>query len=455
MLYNSFRAPAAIDRQFFSRLFIISVPIMLQNFINSFVNMLDTFMIGRLGEAEISAAGLGNQIFFLLNLLLFAIGSSASVFSGQFWGRKDIAGLKKTAGLCFIAAFVAGLLFTVCCLVYPAQIIGLYTTDTAVITLGAVYLRITALCFIPFSCSFVLISMLRSIEQVKIAVIVTVIALSCNAVFNLLLIFGYGGFPRLGIQGAAIATVLSRFIELAVLAYIINKNNYPIIGKVSAMFGFDAAFVRNYSRIAAPVIVNEILWSFGITMHNKIFAGTGTAAYAAFTIMTAAAQLCNVVFIGMGNGAGVLIAKTIGEGMYKNAARYAKQLAYAAPVIAVGVAVSCVLPLSLLLPAVFKVSAEVISIMHTLFFVLICFYPCRAFNMNMVVGVFRAGGDTRFCLFYDVFFMWAVAIPIGFFAARLGLLPAVLYVCLMSEELLKMPCGIFRLKTGKWLHSVT
>lgn len=454
MAYTIFRLPKAVDRQFFSQLFTIAVPIMLQNFVNSFVNMLDTFMIGRLGEAEISAAGLGNQIFFLLNLLLFAIGSSTSVFTGQFWGRKDTAGIKKTAGLCFIAAFIAGTVFTVLCLVYPSEIIGLYTDDPAVIALGAVYLRITALCFIPFSCSFVVISMLRSIEQVRIAVIVTLIALSCNAFLNALLIFGYAGFPRLGIRGAAAATVISRFVELGVLAYSIKKNKYPIIGAFSEMLGFDALFVRNYIRISAPVIVNEILWSFGITMHNKIFAGTSTAAYAAFTIMAAAAQLCNVVFIGMGNGAGVLIAKTIGESRHTDAARYARQLAYTAPLIAAGVAVTCILPLALLLPAIFNVSDEVIHIMHTLFFVLICFYPCRALNMNMVVGVFRAGGDTRFCLFYDVFFMWAAAIPLGFFAVRLGFSPALLYVCLMSEELFKMPCGLLRLRSGKWLHLV-
>ncbi len=443
------------DTAFFSRLLVIAIPIMLQNFLNALVNILDTFMIGRLGETEIAAAGLGNQIFFLLNLLVFGIASSAGVFTAQFWGRKNLNGIKHTSGVCFVAAVCIAALFTAVCIYCPKTVIGLYSSDPAVILAGAAYLRITALSYIPFALSFSLMLMLRAIEQVRITVLVSFIAISCNGLFNFLLIFGYAGFPRLGISGAATATVIARFIELAVLFFIAKKKGYPVLSSLAEMFSFPLSFAVKYVMLAAPVFVNEFLWAFGITMQNKLFAGTDTAAYTAFTIMNTAAYLSNVVFIGLGNGAGVLTAKKIGQNDYQTAQKYAEQLAFSGILIAVAVAVLFLLPVSFVMPALFKVSLKTAQSMKGFFIILICMYPVKSFNMNMVVGVFRAGGDTKFCLFYDIFFMWVVSIPLGFFAAaHPSSTPFILYCILSAEELLKMPFGFIRLYTGKWLRSV-
>lgn len=208
------------DRSFFKGLFIIAIPIMLQNLVNSFVNMVDTVMIGQLGTAEIAGVGLANNFFFLLNMLLFGAASGAGVFTAQFWGKKDIAGIRKNTGLCIVIVILISSFFTIVSLFAPEKVLRLYTTDQDVIKIGAEYLRTVAPCFIPFAISFVFTLVMRTIEKVKLAMVVTIISLSVNVLFNWLLIFGIGPFPTLGVKGAAIATVLARTIEVILLVSI-------------------------------------------------------------------------------------------------------------------------------------------------------------------------------------------------------------------------------------------
>lgn len=444
----------AFEKEFISSLFIIAVPIMLQNFINAAVNMADTAMIGKLGATAIAAVGLGNQIFFLLNMLLFGMVSGSAVFSAQFWGRKDILGIKKTFGLCIILATVIGGTFTILCLLMPETIIGLYTKDAEVIKLGAVYLRISALCFMPFSYSFALTMILRSIEKVRIAVVSALIALSLNFFLNLILIFGLLGFPAMGIKGAAAATVISRLVELFIVVFITLKKRYPVFGTPAEMFGIAPQFLSAYFVVTFPVIIEEMLWSLGVTVENKIIAGMGTSEYAAFNIVLTVSQLLWVIFMGMGNASGVIIGKKIGAGDTEKAQLYAKSISILSPLVAVGVML-LFLPISLVLPFIFNVGEEVLSLMPPLMYALASFYPLKAFNSVMIIGICRSGGDTRFSLFYDIFFMWTASIPIAYFFSKTEFAPVwFVFCCILSEEPLKIMLGIHRLKTGKWLRCV-
>jgi putative MATE family efflux protein len=443
------------DKTFYKSLFTIAVPIMLQNLINSFVNMLDTVMIGRLGTVEIAAVGLGNQVFFLLNMILFGISSGGGVFTAQFWGKKDIAGIRKNTGLCLALVLVVSTAFTIVCAAFPATIIGFYSKDPDVVRIGAEYLRAVTPCFIPFGISFVFTLVMRSIERVKLSMATTFIALFTNFILNWLLIFGIGPFPELGVVGAAIATVIARFIEMFILIGVSYARKYAFVGKMKELFGFDRAFVARFMVIAAPVILNEVLWSFGITTQNVIMARTHTDAIAAFNITNTVSMLVWVVFIGLGNGCAVLIGKKIGEGREDLARDYASRITLFAPLVAIGAGL-LLLPLSALLPFVFNVNANVIRIMTGMFFVLVATYPFRAFNMSMIIGVCRSGGDTMFSIVMDVAFMWFLSLPLAAVASFAFHAPAwVVYMCFASEEPLKMSLGLWRLRSGKWLHDVT
>lgn len=443
------------DKSFLQPLFAIALPIMVQNFLSAFVNILDTVMIGKLGTIELAAVGLGNQLFFLLSLILYGIGSGSMVFTAQFWGKKDLKGLQKTFGISMIVALLFSAIFTFFCAVTPREILTLYTKDSAVIEKGVHYLRISSFCFLPFAVNFILTITLRSIEKVKVAVYAVLASLVVNTVLNAILIFGLFGAPALGVSGAAIATVIARFVELFITYGVTKYRNYPILGAFNNYFKFDLKFLKVYFLIALPVLLNESLWSFGITLHHKIFAGIDTFAYAAFNITNTISQLTWVIFIGFGNGVSVLIGKKIGERHDEQARLYASKMLFFIPIVAVGTGVILIL-ISYLVPFIFNVEPIVLSTVKKLFIVLACCYPLKATNMCILIGFVRAGGDTRFGMVCDTFIMWIIAIPLAYSVSVYTALPPwVVYMCLFSEEPLKLLLGMWRIKSGKWLHSVT
>ena len=446
---------AFFDKAFLRNLLVIAFPIMIQNFMSAFVNILDSVMIGRLGTTALSAVGLGNQLFFLLNLILYGLASGSMVFTAQFWGKKNLEGLQKTFGLSLLLAFCLGALFTVFCVLKPAEILSLYTKDRAVIESGTQYLRLSALCFLPFAVNFMFMLTLRSIEKVKVAVAATLVSIIVNVILNAVLIFGLLGFPALGVRGAAIATVAARLAELSITFTVTKKRKYPILGRLKNHLAFNLKFLKIYFMIVLPVLLNESLWSLGITFHHKIFAGLNTFSYAAFNITNTISQLTWVIFIGLGNGISVLIGKKIGEKKYDEVRGYALRVLLFVPFVAVFVG-AALIPISYLVPLFFKVEPIVVETVKKLFIVLACCYPLKAFNMCMLIGLIRAGGDTRFGMICDTFIMWFISIPLAYFLSVYSAIPVwAVYVCLFSEEPFKAALGLWRIRSGKWLRSVT
>lgn len=436
---------------FYSSLFTIAIPISLQALLQNFVNMLDTVMIGRLGSVEIAAVGLGNQIFFILNMILFGITSGGGVFIAQFWGKKDLSGIRKSLGLMtLIAAFVA-LVFTVLGLLIPHQLIRIYSPDPEVVRVGGEYLRLACLSYIPTAISFSITLALRSTERVKLPLVCTSVSLLTNAGANYLLIFLAG----LGVKGAAIATVFSRLVELVILLSWTYSHGYEICGRFRELLGFDWSFVFKYLKIAFPVIVNETFWGLGTSVYNGIYAHAGTDSFTAYSITGTISQLTWVFCMGFGNGIGVLIGKRIGEKKMDEAKGYALRSMWFMPLVGAVVGV-LLLPLSKLLPFLFNVEPEIIKMATQILMILILLYPFNSFCMDWVVGVCRAGGDTVFSAVGELIVLWGVAIPLGYVAAFVLHLPApMIFLFLSSESIVKAIVGAIRVLSGKWLHEVT
>ncbi len=438
----------------FKSLFVIALPIILQNLMQSTVNMLDTLMVGQLGSVEIASVGLGNQIYMLLNMVLFGISSGGAIFIAQFWGKKENSGIWKMEGVMFSFSIVIALIFTFASVFFPKFLIGLYSKDFHVIEIGARYLRIVAFSFPFFAMSFAFSMALRSTEHVKLPMVATMISLVLNAILNYLLIFGIGFFPSLGIVGAAIATCISRIVECFILFIVAYSKKYEVASSVKNLFSFTFFEVRKFIKIAFPVIINEAIWGLGTSMHSLIMGRTSTEAISAFNITGTISQITWVFFIGVGNAAGIIIGKKIGEGNETEARKYANTLSWFMPVMAIFIGL-LLIPISKFLPFMFNVEANILVQAKMMLMILMCCYPLNAFNMCWVVGICRAGGDTVFAAIIDVCFMWIIAIPLAACVAYFtNVQPYIIYICLLSEQIFKAIVGFYRIKSGKWLHNV-
>ena len=450
MITPLFRGQSA----FYKSLFAIAAPIMLHNFISSLVAMLSTILIGRMGTVEIAAVGLGNQVFAIYNMTLFGICSGGAIFTAQFWGKRDIPGIRKNMGLCLCFGLGAGVLFTLGASLAPDFLISIYSRDPLVIEAGAQYLKHLSMGFMPFAVSMVFTFTLRSVEKVKLAVTGAIISLSLNTLLNFLLIHGAGPVPAMGVRGAAIATAIARYTEMIILVTGCYIMRYAPAGRLKELFAFNTKYVARYLKIALPVVINESVWALGVTVQNLIFARSGTDAIAAFNITGTISQLVWVVIIGMGNGIAVLIGKKIGEGNELEAREYASRITRFGPLLSIVLA--CILiPLSRVMLNILNVSPDVMRTV-SLMIIFICFvYPLKAFSLNMIVGVCRAGGDTVFCILYDIAPMWLVSLPLAAAAAFILRAPAhLIYLALIIEDPIKMALGVWRLKSGKWLNNV-
>ena len=444
-----------IDKKFYKTLFFVAVPITLQNLMQSMVNMLDSIMVGQLGSLEIAAVGLGNQIFFILNMILFGIASGGSIFIAQYWGKKDVANIRKTLGLMISFSLIISALFTVAALFFPKLLISFYSNDPKVIEVGGQYLRLVAISYPITAISFVVSQAFRSTEHVKLPMVATMISLVVNGIFNYLFIFGIGPFPAMGVSGAALATIISRFLEFFILYSVAKKNNYEALDSFKSMMSYNMYFIQRYIKIAFPVIVNETLWGFGVTLQNAIFAKISTDAIAAFNITGTISQLTWVFFIGIGNAAAIIIGKQIGAEDTQKALKYANKFALLMPILAIFIG-ALLFPLSKVLPVFFDVAPHIMAEATAMLMVLMVVYPLRSFNMCYIVGICRAGGDTVFAAVCDVAAMWCIVLPMGFLAGFiLHLQPWLVFMFVVSEDIFKAALGVYRIKSKKWLHNVT
>lgn len=440
---------------FFKTLTVIALPIILQNLLQTFVNMLDSIMVGQLGAEEIAAVGLGNQVFFLLNMILFGISSGASIFIAQYWGKKDLSGIKKSMGISLTFSSIIAVVFFAAAVFAPRILMGFFSSDQKVVELGAGYLRIVGWSYPLFALTFVYQVSFRSTEHTVLPMVSTSIAFALNALLNYLLIFGIGPFPAMGVKGAAVATICSRLVEFVITVAYSYSKKFEVTGKLREYLSFDASFFARFLRITIPVIINETLWGLGCSVQNAVFSHASTQAIASFNITGTISQLTWVFFIGMGNASAIIIGKSIGQGDEDLARRYSYRFSWFMPVSAVFIG-AFLYPLSLLLPSLFNVEPEILRQAQYMLYVLMCCYPLNAFNMCFIVGICRSGGDTIYGAVNDLIWMWLIGIPLGCLAAFVWKAdPWIIYLCLNSEQIFKTTAGIIRVKSGKWLHNVT
>jgi len=443
-----------MDKKFFKALLKLAIPIVLQNLVLSSLNLVDTIIIGGLGERAIASVGLANQYFFLLNLLLFGITSGSSIFTAQYWGNRDISNIKRVLGICVITGGLAALIFTIGGLLIPEQILSIFSKDKDVIILGGQYLRIIAFSYIITSISFAYSFTLRSTGQVKIPMFVSITALGINTVLNYALVYGYLGFPEMGVQGSALATLIARIIEMVLLLSIIYKTKNVIAGSFKELLDLSAEFIKNFFKVTIPVILNESIWALGVTLYSVVYARMGTDVIASTNISSSIERITWVIFMGLGNACAVMIGNKIGQGDEKEAFTYAKRFIILGPSLAIIGGLLVYFNSHFILSA-YKVSPTVYNYAAKNLIVFSVFLWVKVFNFTTIVGILRSGGDTKFCLFLDTSGVWLIGVPLAFLGGLVWHLPVYwVYTLVFMEEIYKLILGLPRVLSKKWINNL-
>ena len=442
------------DRRFWVRLWTLVLPILGQNFIQNALGAVDVFMVGQLNETAVAGLGLADQLFFLLILYLFGVGSGAAIFTAQAWGRQDVGQIHRVLGIGLVMGVAGALVFTLLSLLLPAQIIRLYTPDTAVIEVSTSYLQIVGWSYVATAVSVVFGSVLRSTEEVRLPMVVSFFSLGLNTVFNYFLIFGKFGFPELGVQGAAIATAGARWLECLILVGMVYRWRLAVAAPWAAMWAQERPFVRQFLYTTAPVVATEVAWSVGQTSYNGFYARIGTESIAAVNIAITIERLAFIVFIAMGSAASVMIGNRLGAGEQERAMLYAKRFL----VLQLGLA--AVLGLGLFgvsgfVPALYNISAEAGQYTTAILRVMSVAVLVKSINLMVFIGVIRPGGDTRVGLLMDIGPLWLLGVPLAYLGTFVwGFSVVGVYMLAMSEEIVKLGFGLWRIASRRWMKAV-
>jgi len=433
----------------------IAIPIALQNLITYMTNMMDTVMLGQLGEIELSGATLANQFGNIFMVLTFGIASGSNVLLSQYWGKGDTSSIRSILSVMYRVTLALSVIFTLAARLLPAPILSVFIEDPAVIQAGARYLRIVCFSYLLNGMTNVMLMSLRSVGTVTISILVYSVSLFSNTFLNWVLIFGKLGFPALGMEGAAIATVIARAIEFAIAIAFILRFEKKIRYTLSDFLRYDRSFVRDFAVNVTPVMLNELAWSLGNSMVLVVMGRMGRDFVTANSITQITNQFAQIFIMGLSNATSVIIGNSIGAGERQRTwdlARCIMIVGAAFGIFAAGLMLLLrgpVIGLYNIPEATKLLTAQVMSSAA-----LVTFFQALTFTGFM--GILRGGGDNRFVLFCEAFFLWAVAIPAGFAAGLwLGLPAPVVYIVLRSDEIIKLLIGLPRIWSGRWIRDVT
>ena len=450
------------DKAFYSTLLVVVVPLIIQNTITNFVSLIDNIMIGRIGTEQMSGVAIVNQLLFVFNICIFGITSAVGIFGTQFYGSGNEDGVREAFRLKVVASGLFAVLAIAIFNIFGKELISLFLSDTGTgenleLTLkyGLQYLGVMIWQIIPFTIIQIYSSTLRERGSTIAPMVCGFISVFVNCCLNAVLIYGLLGAPALGVKGAAIATLIARIAELvAIMGFThLNKTKYTFVNGLFRSWRISRSLIVDVLKMGTPLILNEVMWSIGMTMLNQCYSTRGLNIIAALNISTTLSNMFNVVFISMGNAAGIIVGQQLGAGKHDKAKDTARKLIF----ISVSV---CVLVGALLFitsgafPAIYKTSGEVKRLATNFIRISSIFMPVLAF-VNLSYFIMRSGGKTFVTFLFDSCFVWVVVIPVIFCLTRFtGLGIVLIYFICQSLEMIKCLIGYGLLKKGVWINRI-
>ncbi len=449
------------DRAFYHHLLVIVLPILIQNAITNFVGMLDNIMVGRIGTNEMSGVSIINQLLFVYNLCIFGAIAGAGIFSAQFYGRHNHEGIRETFRFKIIISLIIALGGTLVFLSLGDQLIGLYlhadTSEDAAMVLASArsYLKVMLIGLLPFALTQSYAGTLRECDDTLPPMMAGLTAVFVNLVLNYILIFGKFGAPRLGVVGAAIATIISRFVELAIVICYTHTHatRHEFIRGAYKSLHISAVLLKNIILKGMPLLVNEALWSSGQAVLVQNYAIRGLDVIAALNISTTISNVFNMIFISMGNAISIIIGQELGA--EKPEVREDATKLTATAVMACVVSGLVLVLLAKPFPYLYNTEDLVRHMASRFIMVAGIFMPMYAY-LNSTYFILRSGGKTIITFIFDSVFLWVVSIPACYLLAHFtGLHVLTIYVCVQCLEFLKCALGYYLVHKGVWINNIT
>lgn len=450
------------DRDFYAQVVAVVVPIIIQNTVSNVVSLLDNVMVGRVGTLQMSAVAIVNQLLFVFNLCIFGGLAGAGIFATQYAGAHDDKGVRD----CFRVKWMIALSMLACALVvliaFPKRLIGMYLAQetaqadaAATLGFGMDYLTVMLWGLLPFGVSQVYASTLREVGETRLPMFASVAAILVNLVFNYFLIFGKCGFPELGVTGAAIATVLSRYVETAVIVVYthMKSHHFGFIRGAYRSLRVPKPLMISILRRGTPLLVNEFLWSSGMAVLLQCYSVRGLDVVAACNIATTVSNLFKVVFLSMGNAVAIMVGQALGA----NDIERAKNCTWRLMTLSVGSNLIMATLLALFAPAIpniYNTEPHVRQIATQLIYVVAVMMPAYSFS-HCCFFTLRSGGKTIITFLFDSVFTWCVNVPAAWLLAYktgLGIVP--LYFGVQALEMVKVVVGFVLVKKGVWIHNI-
>lgn len=453
-MQNTFKLDSQ-NKKFYKTLITLCIPIIIQNLLSTLINIVDTVMVGGLGEVSVAAIGVANQYFFLYNMALSGIIGGAGLFIAQFFGKNDKDNIRKVTALSVISAVILGVVFSIIAIFFPKFIIHFFSTDKEVVRIATNYFLIIGFCYPIIAVSSVFSMGSRSIRNPKLGMICSSISLGINIILNYIFIFGKFGMPALGASGAALATVISRIIELILLVNYVYfmKRDYELRFTFKDIKSINKNLVSIYISKSMPTFLNDTLWAFGTVLYAVAYSRAGTSAMAASQIAASTGNFFIITAVCIAIGSSIMIGNELGADNIKEAIIYCKKFSILVTIVGAIFGLLLIKSIPLLLK-IFSVSNSLAPDIEKMFWIMGILMALKTFNTFIIIGVLRSGGDTKYALFLEMGCMWFVSLPLTFIAAYKGVPVYILVALTYTEEIAKFIFGVPRAISKKWANNI-
>ena len=439
---------------FYRQTFHLILPIVIQNLMSAAVSSADVVMLNYVGQSSISAVSLASQYANFLFMFFYGLGTGITMLCAQYYGKGDLRAIEVVEGIALRFSLTLSILFAGAALLVPEGMMRIFTDDQELITIGASYLRFMSVCYLCWGVTEVYLATLRSVGRVTVSTAMNLLAFSLNVCLNAVFIFGLFGAPALGAPGVAIATSLSRMVELAA-CLVISARSRDVKLRIRFLFLKNQLLFSDFVRLSLPALGNDISWGAAYSLYSVILGHLGTDVVAANSFVIVVRNFGTILCFGVASAGGILLGNMIGEGHLEEAAEGARKLMRLTVLTGIigGLIILAVTPLVL---AYADLSEQSMYYLRRMLLINSYYVMGIAVNSMLITGVFRAGGDSRFGFICDSVDMWCYAVPLGFTAAFVLRLPVMwVYFLLCTDEFVKWPWVIRHYRSRKWLNNIT